>query len=70
MPHEDKLGQIVILNGNPRAGKSSIATAIQNTFEGVWMNEGGSQFKKMTPERVPILRNSTTTMYCTPFQSI
>jgi chloramphenicol 3-O phosphotransferase len=44
-------GQIVILNGAPRSGKSSIAAVIQNTFEGVWMNLGGDRFKQMTPER-------------------
>ena len=45
------LGQIVILNGTPRSGKSSIAAAIQNTFGGVWMNLGVDRFKQMTPER-------------------
>jgi hypothetical protein len=44
-------GQIIILNGTPRSGKSSIAAAIQTTFEGVWMNLGGDRFKPMTPER-------------------
>jgi len=44
-------GQIVILNGTPRSGKSSIAAVIQNTFEGVWMNLGGDRFKAMTPDR-------------------
>jgi chloramphenicol 3-O phosphotransferase len=44
-------GQIVILNGTPRSGKSSIATVIQNTFNGVWMNLGVDRFKQMTPER-------------------
>ncbi len=44
-------GQIVILNGTPRSGKSSIASVIQNTFEGVWMNLGVDRFKQMTPER-------------------
>jgi chloramphenicol 3-O phosphotransferase len=44
-------GNIVILNGAPRSGKSSIATAIQNTFPGVWMNLGVDRFKAMTPER-------------------
>lgn len=44
-------GQIVILNGAPRSGKSSIAAAIQNTFAGVWMNLGVDRFKAMTPER-------------------
>jgi chloramphenicol 3-O phosphotransferase len=33
-------GQIVILNGAPRSGKSSIVEAIQDTFDGVWMNLG------------------------------
>ncbi len=42
-------GQIVILNGTPRSGKSSIATVIQNTFEGVWMNLGVDRFKQMPP---------------------
>src|SRR5260370_2998968 len=44
-------GQIVILNGTPRSGKSSIATVIQNTFEGGWMNLGVDRFKQMTPDR-------------------
>lgn len=47
----DPPGQIVILNGTPRSGKSSIAAAIQTTFEGVWMNLGVDRFKPMTPER-------------------
>ena len=47
----DRPGQIVILNGTPRSGKSSIATVIQNTFAGVWMNLGVDQFMQMTPER-------------------
>ena len=37
-------GRIVILNGAPRAGKSSIATAIQEAFEGPWMNLGNDTF--------------------------
>jgi chloramphenicol 3-O phosphotransferase len=44
-------GQIVILNGAPRSGKSSIATAIQDAFPGVWMNLGVDRFKPMTPDR-------------------
>lgn len=44
-------GQIVILNGAPRSGKSSIAAVIQNTFRGVWMNLGVDHFKAMTPDR-------------------
>lgn len=44
-------GQIVLLNGPPRAGKTSIATAVQDRFEGVWMNLGLDNFKAMTPKR-------------------
>jgi len=44
-------GQIVILNGPPRSGKSSVAGAIQARFEGVWMNLGVDFFKRMTPAR-------------------
>jgi chloramphenicol 3-O phosphotransferase len=33
-------GRIVILNGAPRSGKSSIVEAIQASFEGIWMNLG------------------------------
>jgi chloramphenicol 3-O phosphotransferase len=44
-------GQIVILNGVPRAGKSSIAAVIQETFDGVWLNLGVDLFKAATPER-------------------
>lgn len=44
-------GQIVILNGAPRSGKSSIASAIQDTFEGVWMNLGVDRFMPMAPAR-------------------
>jgi chloramphenicol 3-O phosphotransferase len=34
------LGQVVILNGTPRSGKSGIVKVVQDTFEGVWMNLG------------------------------
>ena len=44
-------GQIVILNGAPRSGKSSIVAVIQETFEGVWMNLGVDRFMQMTPKR-------------------
>ena len=47
----DGTGQIVILNGPPRSGKSSIVAAIQSRFEGVWMNLGVDRFKQMIPER-------------------
>ncbi len=45
-------GQIVILNGAPRSGKSSIVKVIQETFDGVWMNLGVDVFaREVTPEK-------------------
>ncbi len=51
MAQGDNPGQIIILNGAPRSGKSSIAAAIQETFDGLWMNLGVDGFMKMTPTR-------------------
>ena len=45
------LGQIVILNGAPRSGKSRIAGVIQDTFDGVWMNLGVDNYMRVTPRR-------------------
>src|SRR5215468_9451677 len=44
-------GQIIILNGVPRSGKSSIVAVIQATFDGIWMNLGVDRFMQMTPAR-------------------
>jgi len=45
-------GQIVILNGAPRSGKSSIAKVIQETFDGVWMNLGVDAYiLEITPQK-------------------
>jgi chloramphenicol 3-O phosphotransferase len=41
----------VILNGVPRSGKSSIVAAIQESFDGVWLNVGVDVFMRMTPEK-------------------
>jgi chloramphenicol 3-O phosphotransferase len=49
----DGTGQIVILNGPPRSGKSSIAASIQARFEGVWMNLGVDHFKQTPPRFQP-----------------
>ncbi|TPL05626.1 MULTISPECIES: chloramphenicol phosphotransferase [unclassified Mesorhizobium] len=45
-------GQIIILNGAPRSGKSSIAAAIQETFDGVWINLGVDACAQATPPRL------------------
>jgi chloramphenicol 3-O phosphotransferase len=44
-------GQIVVLNGAPRSGKSSIVAAIQESFDGVWVNLGVDRYMAMTPAR-------------------
>jgi len=47
-----KPGQIVILNGAPRSGKSSIVTVVQETFDGPWMNLGVDAFvRHVTPNK-------------------
>ncbi|MBB4568463.1 chloramphenicol phosphotransferase CPT family protein [Rhizobium leucaenae] len=45
-------GKIVILNGAPRSGKSSIVEAIQASFDGPWMNLGVDAYvRHITPQR-------------------
>jgi chloramphenicol 3-O phosphotransferase len=75
-------GRIVLLNGVPRAGKSSIAAAIQASFPGVWMNLGLDHFKSMTPQRyqpgiglrpggeAPDLEPLVVTLYIAMYESI
>ena len=45
-------GQIIILNGAPRSGKSSIARAIQDGFDGVWVNLGVDAQNASLPKRL------------------
>jgi chloramphenicol 3-O phosphotransferase len=45
------IGHVVILNGAPRSGKSSIARAMQQDVDGVWINLGVDASMAMTPER-------------------
>ena len=51
MGHATAPGQIVILNGAPRSGKTSIVRAIQETLDGLWMNVGVDAARMMTPPR-------------------
>ncbi len=45
-------GWVVVLNGAPRSGKSSIAAVIQAAFEGPWLNLGVDVFSQhVTPPR-------------------
>lgn len=78
----DSPGQIIILNGAPRSGKSSIAAVIQETFDGVWMNMGVDRFMAMTPARfqpgiglrpggeAPQLEPLIVTLYAAMYDSI
>ena len=46
-------GWIVVLNGPPRSGKSSIVDVIQATFDGPWLNLGVDVFSSfVTPPRL------------------
>jgi chloramphenicol 3-O phosphotransferase len=45
-------GQIVILNGAPRSGKSAIAHEIQRTFSGPWINLGVDSSMRSIPEKL------------------
>ena len=44
-------GTAVVLNGAPRSGKSSIASAIQHMSEEPWMNLGADRFIEITSPR-------------------
>jgi chloramphenicol 3-O phosphotransferase len=45
-------GKIIVLNGAPRSGKSSIAAAIQAIFDAPWMNLGVDVYARhVTPAR-------------------
>ena len=43
-------GRIVILNGAPRAGKSSIVAAVTAQLPGRWINLGVDEMRQRTPE--------------------
>ncbi|MFO1141992.1 MAG: hypothetical protein U1E59_06295 [Amaricoccus sp.] len=45
-------GRIVVLNGAPRSGKSSIAAALQARPDEVWINLGVDLFMTATPPRL------------------
>jgi chloramphenicol 3-O phosphotransferase len=48
-PQPTSTGRVVILNGVSRAGKSTLARAIQESAPGVWMHLGGDAHKACTP---------------------
>lgn len=44
-----RVGRVIILNGTPRSGKSSLARAIQAQLPGVWLNLGVDSMAASTP---------------------
>ncbi len=44
-------GTVVILNGAPRSGKSSIVAEIQQSLDGLWINLGVDAYFRATPKR-------------------
>jgi len=75
-------GQIVILNGVPRSGKSSIARALQERGPGVWVNLGVDASTSALPERFrpgigfrpggerPDLEDLVVTLYAALWESV
>jgi chloramphenicol 3-O phosphotransferase len=52
-PHQlSRPGRIVVLNGAPRSGKSSVAAAMLAGFPGVWLNLGVDLAMAALPERL------------------
>lgn len=47
----DHAGYVVVLNGSPRAGKTTIARAVQEQLPGPWLNLGLESFKSATAAR-------------------
>jgi chloramphenicol 3-O phosphotransferase len=40
----------VVLNGTPRSGKSTVAHAVQQSLDGIWINLGVDAFAQVLPE--------------------
>jgi chloramphenicol 3-O phosphotransferase len=75
-------GRIVILNGAPRSGKSSIAAAMQRDLPGTWINLGVDAQNRALPDALkpgiglrpggerPDLEASVVALYSALYQSI
>lgn len=75
-------GQIVILNGAPRSGKSTIASAAQASLSGLWVNLGVDASMRSIPERLrpgiglrpggerPDLEDTVLLLYAALYESI
>jgi chloramphenicol 3-O phosphotransferase len=75
-------GQIVILNGAPRSGKSSIARAMQDEHGGRWVNLGVDSSRASTPTSLqpgiglrpggerPDLEDAVALLYAALYESV
>jgi len=75
-------GQIVVLNGAPRSGKTSVARAVQDTIDGNWVNLGVDASRAWTPARLqpgvglrpggerPDLEDGVVQLYAALYESI
>lgn len=75
-------GRVVILNGAPRSGKSSLARAIQTTVPGRWINWGVDAFNATLPPSLlpgiglrpggerPDLEADVARLYCAYFAMV
>lgn len=53
---ESSGGVVIVLNGAPRSGKSTVAAEIVNTFDGEWINLGvDSMLAATPPELLPAM---------------
>jgi chloramphenicol 3-O phosphotransferase len=52
MAGEVEPGIVVVLNGTPRAGKSTLARAMQRSWDGLWINLGVDACAHVIPERL------------------
>lgn len=78
----DRPGHIIILNGAPRSGKSSIVAAFQRRTDELWMNLGVDRFMPMAPQWVqpgvglrpggerPDLERALPSLYAALYESI
>jgi hypothetical protein len=63
-------GRIVVLNGAPRSGKSSIAAVIQETFDGPWLNLGVDVFSQHVMPRRPDIEAVIPALYAAFYDSV
>jgi chloramphenicol 3-O-phosphotransferase len=50
VPGDSERGTIVVLNGAPRSGKSTLVRAMQQSLDGIWINLGVDGFADAIPE--------------------